>query len=114
MTQWFPGATGGTAEIEGGRVGVRPPSLLVKPTYLGYTSNVTPNENLSLDDLIEIALAADDTIAVTLLMLADQGAIVAATIPPGWEVEYQPQIDSARPWADDEGNRFTTAEVAAT
>lgn len=29
-------------------------------------------------------------------------------------VEYQPQVDVARPWADDEGSRFTTAEVAAT
>jgi len=74
---------------------------------------VTLNENPSLDDLIETALAADDIIAVTLLMLADQGAIVAAAVPPGWEVEYRPQIDTARPWADDEGNRFTTAEVAA-
>ena len=74
---------------------------------------MTLNENPSLDDLIETALAADDIIAVTLLMLADQGAIVAAAVPPGWEVEYQPQIDPARPWADDEGNRFTTAEVAA-
>ena len=62
-------------------------------------------------ELVAAALAAGDETAARYVTAASAGILIRATVSPGWEVEYAPTGDPARPWTDDEGNRFATNRV---
>lgn len=63
------------------------------------------------DQLIALALDADDPIAARYIELQQQGAMIVSRYP-GWEVTYAPRAECpTTPWSDDQDNRFHTAFV---
>jgi hypothetical protein len=65
---------------------------------------------LTNDQLMALAQTAGDLDAANYVDLQGMGAMIVSR-DPGWEVTYDPTTNANKPWTDDEGNRFATANV---
>jgi len=62
------------------------------------------------EQLFALAREAEHIVAGAYVYYQAAGAMIVSE-SPGWEVAYDPTTNADKPWIDDEGNRFATAEV---